>query len=94
MISEATDWDDANAFAAPGCEHCSGRGTMGRIAVTEVLELTPKLRTHIAQHSSIEDLRKAALAEGITTLQQSAQRLIAEGLIPQEELRWTPSWNR
>lgn len=94
MISEATDWDDAIAFAAEGCEHCSGRGTMGRIAVTEVLELTPRLRTHIAQHSSIEDLRKAALAEGITTLQQSAQRLIAEGLIPQEELRWTPSWNR
>jgi len=93
-ISEAMDWDNARAFKSKGCEVCDGRATRGRIAITEFLEISPKLRLEIARGNGIDTLRRVALEDGITTMQLSAQRLVADGIIPQEELRWTPSWTR
>jgi type IV pilus assembly protein PilB len=32
-------------YKAPGCEKCKGKGTLGRIALYEVMKMTPSLRT-------------------------------------------------
>jgi type IV pilus assembly protein PilB len=93
-LSEAMNWEDGKAFKSKGCEVCEGRGTRGRIAVTEFLEVSPRLRSEISKGNGIDALRMVAQEDGVTTLQMSAQRLVAGGIIPQEELRWTPSWTR
>lgn len=93
-LSEAMNWEDGKAFKSKGCEVCEGRGTRGRIAVTEFLEVSHRLRSEISKGNGIDALRNVAQEDGVTTLQMSAQRLVAGGIIPQEELRWTPSWTR
>jgi type IV pilus assembly protein PilB len=55
-----------------GCEHCSGTGYRGRAAITELLDLTPRIRQMILDRRPAADLQSAAVEEGMTTLRQSA----------------------
>jgi len=55
-----------------GCDHCHGTGYRGRAAITEFLDLTPTLRQMILDRRPAADLQSAAVAEGMTTLRQSA----------------------
>lgn len=81
-----------NVFEGTGCIKCNDRGTRGRIAVTEFLPVQARMRRQIAIRDSVEGLREAAADAGIVTLRDTAIRLVAEGVIPQDELRWIPSW--
>jgi len=83
---------DISAFKGQGCEACGNRGTRGRIAVSEFLPVQARIRRQIAGRESIEGLREAAAEAGIVTLRDIAIRLVSEGVIPQDELRWIPSW--
>jgi type IV pilus assembly protein PilB len=55
-----------------GCEHCGGTGYRGRAAITELLDLTPRIRQMILDRRPAADLQSAAVEEGMTTLRQSA----------------------
>ena len=51
-----------------GCEHCHGSGYRGRMAIHEVLPMTPRLRATVLQAHDKETLRAAAAGE--TTLEE------------------------
>ena len=70
---------------AEGCEACGGRGVLGRTAIYEMLRVTPALRRHITARSTTDDLRAAALAEGMTPLIEAAVEVAARGEISLEE---------
>ena len=55
-----------------GCEHCNGTGYRGRAAITELLDLSPRIRQMILERRPAADLQSAALEEGMVTLRQSA----------------------
>jgi type IV pilus assembly protein PilB len=55
-----------------GCEHCGGTGYRGRAAITELLDLTPRIRQMILERRPTADLQSAAVEEGMITLRQSA----------------------
>jgi type IV pilus assembly protein PilB len=55
-----------------GCEHCNGTGYRGRAAITEFLDLSPRVRQMIVDRRPATDLQSAATAEGMVTLRQSA----------------------
>jgi type IV pilus assembly protein PilB len=55
-----------------GCEHCNGTGYRGRAAITELLDLSPRIRQMILERRPTIDLQSAALEEGMATLRQSA----------------------
>ncbi len=59
-------------YEGRGCEHCHGTGYRGRNAVTEFLMLTPRIRQLILERRPADELQKAAIEEGMTTLRQSA----------------------
>jgi type IV pilus assembly protein PilB len=55
-----------------GCEHCHGTGYRGRGAITEFLDLTPRLRQMILDRRPAAELQDTAISEGMITLRQSA----------------------
>lgn len=69
-----------------GCQRCNGSGFYGRIGVYEIMEITPSLRGMIARRAHTDTLRKAAIEEGMTTLKQSARRLVLNGTTAITEL--------
>ena len=63
----AREWVDG-----AGCEHCGGTGYRGRAAITELLDLTPRIRQMILERRPTADLQSAAVEEGMITLRHSA----------------------
>ncbi len=55
-----------------GCPSCHGTGYRGRAAITEFLDLTPRIRDMIVAREPIGAVQAAALEEGLVTLRQSA----------------------
>jgi len=74
------------AFRGEGCEPCRGYGTRGRIAIAELMPTSRGLRTAIARHAPLDELRDAALAAGMCTMRDAAIAQAREGLVPFEEL--------
>ncbi len=59
-------------YEARGCEQCGGTGYRGRGAITEFLDLSPRIRDLIVARRPMGELNAAALEEGMVTLRQSA----------------------
>ncbi|MEO1086189.1 MAG: ATPase, T2SS/T4P/T4SS family, partial [Acidobacteriota bacterium] len=77
--------DDAQFFTAEGCAACDRRGIVGRVAVFEILTLTPELRRRIAAKASPPELEGLAAESGATLFADSALRLAARGEISLED---------
>jgi type IV pilus assembly protein PilB len=69
-----------------GCEHCRFTGYKGRMAVHELLPLTPRVRTVLLSQPSSDPLRMAARSNGMRTMFEDGQRKVARGLTTVEEL--------
>jgi general secretion pathway protein E len=69
-----------------GCQQCRNTGYLGRSGIFEVLPMSEKLN-HLTNHkASLADLQKAALQEGMSTLQQSAVDKMLRGITTFEEV--------
>jgi len=69
-----------------GCVACKGRGYQGRIAVLELMSLTPELRGLIAEGRPAMEIRKQALTQGLTTLWANGMDKVAQGKTTVEEV--------
>ncbi len=76
---------DLSFFRAEGCQACGGSGHRGRLAIFELLRLTPELRRLVAARSPTERLAEAAVAEGMVPLAKAAAAAAAAGEISLEE---------
>lgn len=74
-----------------GCPNCRNTGFKGRIAVHEVLLLTESLKDKIAKGVTTDELRKAAVAEGMRTQRVNCMRKIIAGTAAIDELQWMGS---
>jgi type IV pilus assembly protein PilB len=59
-------------YEGAGCDHCHGTGYRGRAAITELLDLSARVRQMIIERRPVNELQAAAMEEGMTTLRQSA----------------------
>ena len=73
-------------FAGEGCETCSGRGTKGRVAVVEFMQVNGEIRNAISLKVPVAQLRAIALDSGLTTMRDSALNHVLSGAIPLSEL--------
>ncbi|MDO8743190.1 MAG: GspE/PulE family protein [Candidatus Azambacteria bacterium] len=73
-------------FKAQGCPKCSNKGTKGRIAVFEVLEMTPQLEKIIVSKPTEADILVEAKRQGMITMLQDGIMKVLEGTIGLEEL--------
>lgn len=82
------------AWGATGCASCRSRGTWGRVALAEYLQVGPQLRLAIAARKPPDELRAEARRAGLVTLREHALTLVHEGVIGFEELRQLLSWEQ
>ncbi|HQZ64746.1 MAG TPA: ATPase, T2SS/T4P/T4SS family [Planctomycetaceae bacterium] len=71
------------------CADCDGVPYHGRIAAFEMLEMTDTMKEVIANGAEPDAIRKQMVADGQTTLQKDAIRLVAEGATSLEEVQRT-----
>ncbi|MBD3236655.1 MAG: hypothetical protein GF330_08120 [Candidatus Eisenbacteria bacterium] len=69
-----------------GCAECQGRGYHGRVAVVEMMALSPSLRKLVAGQADVGSLRRLAIEEGMRTLRQDGLRKVQEGVTTLEEV--------
>ena len=69
-----------------GCLECSGTGFHGRTAICELLDLSDHIREMIVDRRPTSEIKRAAIAEGMTTLRQSALAKVKEGITTLREI--------
>ena len=72
-------------YCESGCEHCNHTGYKGRMAVQEVLQITPKLQKLITQGAEESVLFEAARENGFTTLREDCLAKVQAGQTTLEE---------
>ena len=71
---------------AVGCKECRDRGYKGRIGIFEVLVMSEELRTMTLQHTSTNQLRRAAINSGMKTLREDGWEKVAAGHTTVDEI--------
>jgi len=73
-------------YKGKGCSRCNQKGYKGRIAVTEVLPITPGIRELILKNAPAASIRAQAKEEGLTTLRDDALTKVRNGTTTLEEV--------
>jgi type IV pilus assembly protein PilB len=73
-------------FKGRGCDECGGSGLKGRQGLYEVMALTPSLRKHIMQNASGQDIKDAAIEDGMLTLRMDGWLKVLKGVTTLEQV--------
>jgi type IV pilus assembly protein PilB len=79
----ASKWEFAEGA---GCLECSGTGFHGRSAICELLDLSDHIREMIVDRRPTSEIKRAAIAGGMTTLRQSALAKVSAGVTTLREI--------
>jgi general secretion pathway protein E len=69
-----------------GCVDCRMTGFMGRMGLYELLVVTEAFKSRVSADSSIEALRRQAIADGMRPLRLAGALRVAEGVTVMEEV--------
>ncbi len=85
-VSLETTIGELPFFKGRGCDECSGLGMKGRQGLYEVMTMTPNLRRHILQNASGQEIKDAAVADGMLTLRMDGWLKVMKGIVPLEQV--------
>ncbi|MGO0123287.1 GspE/PulE family protein [Desulfothermobacter acidiphilus] len=71
---------DGSLYRGRGCDYCRYTGYRGRLAVHEVLRVSPRLQRLVLEKASLEELRRAAMEEGMISLKEDAVSKVCQGI--------------
>jgi type II secretory ATPase GspE/PulE/Tfp pilus assembly ATPase PilB-like protein len=77
---------DVTFYQAVGCQDCSNTGYKGRIAVFEIMQMTPAIAKLTLERADANQLRVVAQKEGMTLLLQDGFEKIKQGLTTIDEV--------
>lgn len=69
-----------------GCAQCNHTGYRGRMAIQEVLVVSPSIQNLILKRAAVEELRQLALREGMITLKEDGIQKARQGLTTIKEI--------
>ena len=78
--------ESANFMKGKGCNHCGNGGYRGRLGIFELMTMSSKIRELAFQGASTQEIRKAAIKGGMTTLYDDGIRKVLEGITTIEEV--------
>lgn len=81
-----SDGENITVFAGKGCKVCHHTGYSGRIGIFEVLQMTEKMKSLISDKNDSDVITKAAVSEGMDTMQEDGLEKVAKGLTTFEEI--------
>jgi type IV pilus assembly protein PilB len=73
-------------YETGGCEACNWTGYRGRTAIHELLDMSDTIRELIIERRPGSEIRRAAEAEGLRSLRQSAVEKVLEGVTTLREI--------
>ncbi|MEX2112327.1 MAG: ATPase, T2SS/T4P/T4SS family [Pirellulales bacterium] len=76
----------ARFMKGKGCGNCSKSGYRGRLGIFELMLMSNKIREQAFAGVSTQELRRAALSQGMTTLYQDGIRKVLNGTTTIEEI--------
>ncbi|MDH3557420.1 MAG: GspE/PulE family protein [Deltaproteobacteria bacterium] len=79
--------DDLQLHRGQGCDHCNNSGYRGRAGIHELLVASPEIKELIQNRAHMEEIRRAAVNEGMRTLKQDGIRKVFEGLTDFTQVR-------
>jgi len=83
---DPADFKDKTFFEGTGCLECNGTGFHGRAAISELLDLSDRIRTMILDRRPASEIKKAAKEEGMIFLRESALSKVESGLTTLREI--------
>ena len=86
MVGAPMESSDLKLFRGRGCPNCSGTGYKGRVAICEVVTISPALRDMIFRKESILTMREEASNFGFQAIRQDAVRKALTGVTTLQEL--------
>jgi type II secretory ATPase GspE/PulE/Tfp pilus assembly ATPase PilB-like protein len=78
---------DIRLYKAVGCSKCGDSGYKGRLGLHELLEGTDPMKALIKHKAEIEQIRRQAINDGMTTLKQDGILKCFQGLTDLKEVR-------
>jgi type IV pilus assembly protein PilB len=79
-------WASFSFVEGAGCLECSGTGYHGRTAITELLDLSDRIREMIIGRRPTSEIKRAAREEGMTFLRDSGLEKIRSGVTTLKEI--------
>jgi type II secretory ATPase GspE/PulE/Tfp pilus assembly ATPase PilB-like protein len=80
------EWRDFTFHEGPGCFECGGTGFRGRTAITELLDLSERIREMILDKRPTSEIRRVARDEGMTFLRECALAKANQGITTLKEI--------
>ena len=74
-------------YRPKGCPKCGGSGYKGRMGIHELLSGTDEMKRLIQKHSAVEDMRRQAIRDGMTTLLQDGIIKVLRGVTDFKQVR-------
>lgn len=85
-ILEVPKEKDITIYRKIGCVRCNNSGYKGRTGIYEIMEIHRDIRELIYSDSTVDDIRRVALRNGMDTLNKSAINVVLKGETTVEEL--------
>ncbi len=79
-------YGDHPFFEGAGCLECNGTGFLGRLAVSELLDLSDRIRELILEKRPGSEIKRAAKEEGMRFLRESALEKALQGMTTLREI--------
>jgi type IV pilus assembly protein PilB len=83
-------WNDGEPlptlFEPVGCSHCSRTGYRGRLALHEIMPITPTIERLAAERASSNEVEEVARAEGMVNLRADGMAKVLSGMTSLEEV--------
>jgi type II secretory ATPase GspE/PulE/Tfp pilus assembly ATPase PilB-like protein len=83
---DAGMYSDFTFYEGRGCIECNGTGFHGRVAVSELLDLSDHIRELILDRRPASEIKRAAKEEGMTFLRESALEMVFRGVTTLREI--------
>jgi type IV pilus assembly protein PilB len=80
------EWANVPMYEGDGCLECSGTGYHGRSAISELLDLSDRIREMIVSRRPTSEIKRAAIEEGMSSLRESGLRKVRAGLTTLREI--------
>src|SRR5271156_7245268 len=83
---DPSEWMQVPFYEGPGCLECSGSGYRGRTAISELLDLSDRIREMIINRKPTSEIKKVAKEEGMSFLRDSGLAKIRAGTTTLREI--------
>jgi type IV pilus assembly protein PilB len=83
---DLAEWRAFQFSEGTGCLECAGSGFRGRTAITELLDLSDRIREMIIDRRPTSEIKRAAREGGMTFLRESGLRKVRAGITTLREI--------